>query len=106
MSVTIKGQQLSFATKSRNGLRYEFGGHFLPTEIERNNGRFNDDRRVVSPALHGVLRTLRGDHVIRSEELVFFLPDGGLKETRWGIVVRPYHKRVENFRLRVNKPLR
>ena len=74
--LSIAGEQLHFATKTRNGLRYDFRGRFLLDDVERSSGRFSDDGRDASPALRGVLRTFRRNRIVRSEKLIFFYTVG------------------------------
>jgi hypothetical protein len=75
-SLIIDGEQLRFATKVRNGVRYDFDGRFLPTDAERSGGKFADDRNSSVPALRGVLRTYRGNRIVRSEQLIFIYTIG------------------------------
>ncbi len=75
-SLVIDGEHLRFATKVRNGVRYNFAGRFLLTDAERSGGKFADDRNAGVPALRGVLQTYRGNRIVRSEELVFIYTIG------------------------------
>ena len=75
-SLSLNGEELRFATKTRAGVRYDFQGHLLLDEVERSAGRFSDARDSASPALRGVLRTFRRNRIIRSEELIFFYTVG------------------------------
>ena len=75
-SLAIDGEQLRFATKVRNGMRYNFDGRFLPTDAEHSGGKFADDRNAGLPALRGVLRRYRGNRIVRSEQLVFIYTIG------------------------------
>lgn len=68
-SLKIVGNRIRFTTKGRGTTSYEFDGYFSPTKTEREGGMFEELGKRTS--LSGMLRTRRGNKLIRSERIKF-----------------------------------
>jgi hypothetical protein len=74
-SLRIFGDNVTFRTKARKGVSYEFRGRLFPNKHDRERGQFEDSPNALT-VLRGELKTKRNNQVIRSEMISFYYTAG------------------------------